>query len=397
MDVLFVTDLFRPFIGGGEILMEKLANTLVKEGHNATFVTSRLPETEKKEIFGDGPGKAVIKRVYTFPLFKRESFTITGTLKGIFEDCDVIYTQTFVSTGAAWLIKKLKRKPCVITVHALEKKMWGEYFGFFRAIINEFLEQRIIHRNFDFWVPVSLYLRNLLRYEGIPDEKMKLIFNGVDHNLFNSKVSGKKVRKKLGLEKKFIFFYGRPAPEKGFDYFIESAKKLLKRDDVVFGAMLPYQNMHRRYINLLEKTFGRLIQSDIDLEGKVITTKKKNFFIIPPRRQQYVPEIVAASDIVVIPSLSEGFGLTTLEACALGKPVVATNVGAIPEKIFDGETGMLVDPKNSDEIVEKVSFLLENPSVAKRIGRNAAKMSKLFDWKKTIPQYMEVFELLTRK
>lgn len=392
MKILFVTDLYYPFVGGGQVLIKILGENLARRGHDATVLTSRLPGTAGREV----QQGVTIKRV-RIP-FGRYTFTLTGALKGLFEDFDMIYTQTFVSPGAAWIIKNMKRKPCMLTVHALEKKNWYEYFGSARGMMTEFLEQRIIHRNFDLLVPVSLYLKNLLVYEGVPSEKIKLILNGIDLNLFNPKASGRRIREKLGLgDRKFIFFYGRPAIEKGFDYFIESAKKLLKREDVAFGAMIPYQNTHKAYIDLLEKTFGHLVESEIDIDGKVIMNSKKNFFIIPPRKQEYVPEVVASSDIVIVPSLSEGFGLTTLEACAIGKPVVATNVGAIPEKIIDGETGMLVNPKSSDEIVEKVSFLLKNPSVAKKIGRNAARMSKIYDLNKTISQYMETFETLTRK
>jgi len=389
MDILFVTDLFYPYVGGGEVLIKILAEYLAKKGHNTTIITSLLPGTKKEETIND----INIKRV-RIPFLERYSFSITGMLKGLSEDFDIIHTQTFTSAGAAWLLKNLKRKPCVITVHILEKKMWYTYFGLVRGLINEFLEQRIIHRNFDFWVPVSLYTRNLLRYEGVSDEKMKVVYNGVDHKLFNSNVNGKKIRKKLGLKnKKFIFFYGRPAPEKGFDYFIESAKMLMKKhEDIVFGAMLPYQNMHERYINLLEKTFNHLSYSDIDIGGKVVTNKKRNFFIIPPRKQKFVPEVVASSDMVIIPSLGEGFGLTTLEACALGKPIIATNVGAIPEIVIDGETGILVNPKNSVEITKGIEYLLENPLEAKRLGIKASKMSKRFDWKKTTSEYLKIFE-----
>jgi glycosyltransferase involved in cell wall biosynthesis len=390
MDILFVTDLFYPYIGGGEILIKNLAEGLSEKGHNCTIITSRLLGTEKEET----KNNVKIKRV-NVPI-GRYSFSATGGLKGILEDFDVIHTQTFVSAGAAWLIKNIKKKPCVITVHLLEKRMWYAHFGFIRGVLNEFLEQRILHRDFDFWVPVSLYTRNFLRYEGIPDEKMGVIYNGVDHDLFNPKVDGKRIRKTLGLnDKKFIFFYGRPAPEKGFDYFIESAKSLMKKyDDVVFGAMLPYQNMHEKYIRLLEKVFGSMVHSDIDIEGKIITTKKRNFFIIPPRSQEFVPEVVASSDIVVIPSVSEGFGLTTLEACSLGKPVIATNVGAIPEIIIDKQTGILVNPKKPNEITEAVCHLLKNESEAKRIGKNAAERSRMFDWEKTVSQYLEIFEEL---
>ena len=393
MNVLFVTDLFYPYIGGGEILIKILAEALAKEGHKVSIITSRLPGTEKEERYDN----LTIKRV-AIPLFGRYSFTLTGALKGILEECDIIHTQTFTSAGAAWLLKNIKHKPCTITVHILERKLWYSHFGLVRGFLNEFLEQRIIHRNFDLFIPVSLYTRNLLRYEGIPDEKLRVVYNGINHKVFNPRVRGKRVRKKLGIENnKFIFFFGRPAPEKGFDYFIESARVLMKKyDDVVFGAMLPVQNMHKRYINLLTKTFGRFIPSGIDIEGEVVTTAKRNFFVIPPRKHEDVPEVVASSDVVVIPSVSEGFGLTTLEACALGKAVVATNVGAIPEIIIDGETGLLVNPKSPEEITDKVSFLLDNPSVAKSIGRNAAKRSKVFDWKKTVSAYSSIFESLTK-
>jgi glycosyltransferase involved in cell wall biosynthesis len=80
--------------------------------------------------------------------------------------------------------------------------------------------------------------------------------------------------------------------------------------------------------------------------------------------------LIALSDVVVVPSLSEGLGLVVLEALALGKPVVATRVGGIPEIIEDHETGLLVPPKDPVALSEAILAVLSNHGLAVRLGRN---------------------------
>jgi glycosyltransferase involved in cell wall biosynthesis len=93
-----------------------------------------------------------------------------------------------------------------------------------------------------------------------------------------------------------------------------------------------------------------------------------------------VPEYMAAADVFVLPSLSEGLPNVILEAMASGLPVVATKVRGLPEIIEDGQNGFLVEPKNPNEIAEKVCLLLEDAELRERVSRNNKEKAKGYDW-----------------
>jgi glycosyltransferase involved in cell wall biosynthesis len=110
------------------------------------------------------------------------------------------------------------------------------------------------------------------------------------------------------------------------------------------------------------------------------------------------PHYFAESDIVVIPSLQEAFGLVVSEAMASGKPVVGSRVGGIPDQIIDGYNGFLVQPKNPLEIAEKILWLTDNPSVAKHMGRRGRDMvERKFNIEKRIETILSLYEKLLEK
>jgi len=82
-----------------------------------------------------------------------------------------------------------------------------------------------------------------------------------------------------------------------------------------------------------------------------------------------VADWYAAADVVVLPSLSEGFPFVVLEALAMSRPVVATNVNGVPEIIHDGSTGLLVPPRNPQALEAAIRTLLHDPSLAARLGK----------------------------
>ena len=81
-----------------------------------------------------------------------------------------------------------------------------------------------------------------------------------------------------------------------------------------------------------------------------------------------IPKIYAALDVFVLPSRWEGFGLVLLEAMAAGKPIVATRVGAIPEVVVDGETGVLIPAGDPLALAEGLSRLAMEPGLARQLG-----------------------------
>jgi len=88
-------------------------------------------------------------------------------------------------------------------------------------------------------------------------------------------------------------------------------------------------------------------------------------------------------DIFVVPSLIESFGVVVVEAASCGLPVIASNVNGLPETVIDGETGFLVPPQNPQIIAEKISYLINNPEIRKRMGKAARKfVEENYVWKK---------------
>lgn len=93
-----------------------------------------------------------------------------------------------------------------------------------------------------------------------------------------------------------------------------------------------------------------------------------------------VPQLLAAADVFVLPSASEGLPVSVLEAMAAGLPVVASRVGGVPEQVSDGETGLLVEPGNPKELAAALHRLTADPSLRRRLGAAGhARAEQAFD------------------
>jgi len=147
-------------------------------------------------------------------------------------------------------------------------------------------------------------------------------------------------------------------PHKGHTYLIEAASKVLE----VFPSTQFLLVGDGRMREELEKKAKNL---NLTPSIKFLGTRKD------------IPEILAAIDIFVLTSSSrEGLGISILEAMAAEKPVVATAIGGIPEVVIDGETGILVPPKNTDDIAGAIIELLKNPGKANTMGQKGAQRVK---------------------
>ncbi|MEM2487710.1 MAG: glycosyltransferase family 4 protein, partial [Thermoproteota archaeon] len=111
-----------------------------------------------------------------------------------------------------------------------------------------------------------------------------------------------------------------------------------------------------------------------------------------------VPYYYAMSDIVVVPSLQEAFGLVISEAMSSGKPVIGSKVGGIPDQIIHGYNGFLVQPRNPEEIAEKIVWLIENPEKAKQMGRNGRILAEeKFNIDRRIDRIIQLYKEVLRK
>ena len=98
-------------------------------------------------------------------------------------------------------------------------------------------------------------------------------------------------------------------------------------------------------------------------------------------RYDILPEYLWASDIFIRPSISEGMGISFIEAMAVGLPVIATSVGGIVDFLLNGETGLFCETHNPESIARQVKRLIDEPALRQKIVENARKMvEEKYDW-----------------
>lgn len=123
--------------------------------------------------------------------------------------------------------------------------------------------------------------------------------------------------------------------------------------------------------------------SDLGVEEDVI------FF----GKQSNVDVCIATSDVLLLPSSQEAFGLVALEAMAYGVPVVASNIGGLPEVIQDGQEGFLVPSGDVDAMAQRTLQILEDPDLAKRMGyKGRQRAGDLFTVEKILPKYEAYYQ-----
>ena len=209
-------------------------------------------------------------------------------------------------------------------------------------------------------------IRDWLVEEGYPAHKIVVIRNGVDVSRFGARNDGAALRRELGLPAKapLVTMLARLSPVKGIDQFLEAAAKLRgTHPDACFLLVGEcYTRGSQREI-VVDQAYRKELQDKVDRLG---LTDRVMFTGL----RKDVPDVLAASAVSVLPSLSEGISNTLLESMAAGVPVVATRVGGTPEAVTDGEQGLLVPPGDATALASAISRILSDPLLAARLGNN---------------------------
>jgi len=375
MRILFILENYIPHIGGVEVVFKNLSERLAKQGHEIDIITHQLKGTKKEETVNG-------VKIHRVPCFNsRYWFTFLAIPKAInlAKKADIIHTTTYNGALPARLAAIAAKKPCLITVHEVLGKNWKTFEGmsYISAKLHEFLEKRIMSLKFDCFVSVSKSTEKNVLESGVSKAKSVVVYNGVDYDFFNpKKYNGQKIRKKFNLEKNFVyFFYGRPGVSKGFEYLLNAVPAVSERisNSKLFAIVSKDKAYMKRY-----ESMKKLIK-ELNIENKVI--------LHDPVPHKELPNYIKAADCVVVPSLTEGFGFTAAESCAMNIPIVASNAGSLPE-VVSGKY-VLVEPKNSLAIADGVE------KVYKKKVKNTAK--KIFKWSDNVKGYLDVYKKLLKQ
>lgn len=207
---------------------------------------------------------------------------------------------------------------------------------------------------------VSRFTADLVAKELVLKKPINVIYNGIDEAAF-------KPVKKIGNRKRIrVLFSGNLTKRKGVHWIMPILNKLNTNIEIVYTAGLRGQGdlgAHSRLVNV-----GRVEYSNM-------------------------PQLYQSVDVLLFPTVREGFGLAASEAMACGLPVVATNCSSLPELIDEGKGGFLCGLGDVNDFAAKINLLAENEALRREMGDyNRDKVERLFTLKRMTVEYQHLFE-----
>jgi len=313
--------------------------------------------------------------VFIYPSKAKYSLKPLKPLKELVEKekIDVLHCHLFRSQYSGYLLKKRYFPEIKLIFHEHGKiftnKIWYNYF------------LKKAEKYVDLFIAVSKATKNKhIENAGIPENKIVVLYNFVDTERFNRKkitLDVKKEKEKLGIEKdeSVIGFVGRLAYVKGCD--------------ILIGA-LPYLNF--KYKVLIAGDGPE--KKNLEKLAEKLGVKDKVIFL------GYVDNplgVYSLMNVLVMPSRSESFGISVIEARALNIPVIASDVEGLNEIIIDKENGLLFEGKDSKDLARKIETIYSNKNLRNKLTKEGYKNVKRFSWEKCAREMSKVYKEVVKE
>ncbi len=331
---------------GGEQQVLYLIKGLEKQGYIAHLICQ--------------PGSKLYHRalkegVTTFPIRMRGEIDLLATLKIARKICqgkyDILHSHTSHAQALAiWASFFLKRRPIRILTRRVEFSIFRHnFFGMNRYKYT---------KGVDHIIAISNGVKEVLIKDGIPADKISIVYSGVDVTRFRG-IKGDYILREFSVPTK-VPIIGNVAyleENKGQEYLIQAMVEVVKRHPEARLFILGEGRLESRLKALVKKLF---------LEKNIIFTGLRND----------VGAFLNIFDLLVVSSVEEGLNSTILDALALEVPVVATNAGGIPEIITQGETGTIVPYANHEALASGILWMLSHPDQARAMAKKGHKRVK---------------------
>ena len=263
------------------------------------------------------------------------------------------------------------------------------YFGFRRKL----LRQRI-SRHASRVIPISDYDASQL----LPSDRIRVIHNFVDFSVYNRNIDAKKARELYNLEsiKNVVTMLGGCSKPKGTLQFVRALPFVLDRKpDTCFLIAGPNPLILSK--TSLAKLLRRLLLLD-EYDHKVMQAAEEfissdHLRLLGVRRD--VPQLIAATDILVFPSTVPHFARPVIEASAMAKPVIASDIGGPRELVVPDETGLLIPPDNPEQLAAAIISLLDDSKLMTQMGEKGyQRATNKFDAKDNSKRTFAVYDEL---
>jgi len=302
------------------------------------------------------------------------------------EKFHIVHTHTLKPQFFGQIAAKLAGIPIIInTIHGFD---FGEETSLTERRFFIFLEKISAKYSSLIFAISRKIIETAIKESICKSGQIKYLGRDIDTARFNPKrfskkfISNKKRELNIDLNKKIIGIVARLVEEKGFLELFQAFKKVInKSPDTLLLVIGPKETEKRDAIDPeIVKKYG--IEKNIIFLGERID----------------VDELYSMMDIFVLPTHREGLGAAILEASSMEVPTIATNTGGCPETINDGKTGILVPLKDSKKLSEAIIYLLSNPEIARKMGKEGRKkILKEFNQNIVFERMKEEYERLIKR
>ncbi|WP_324736401.1 glycosyltransferase family 4 protein [Thermococcus sp. SY098] len=377
MKIALVSDWYYPKIGGVASHMHHLALKLREMGHEVAIITNNRETGREEELTKKGIELIKIPGVVSPILEVNISYSLKSTreLNEFLKEFDVVHSHhafTPLALKAAKAGRKMG-KATILTTHTIsfahESKLW-EALGLTFPMFSSYLKYP--HKI----IAVSKAAKAFI--EHFTDTPIEIIPNGVDDKLFTPKWDKERIKAEFGIDNKVVLYVSRMSYRKGPHVLLNAFSEIEDATLVMVGSgeMLPFLRAQAKFLR---------IEDRVRFLGYVDS--------------KMLPKIFGMADVFVLPSITaEAFGIVILEAMASGLPVIATDVGGIPEIVRESESGLLVPPGNELELRKAIQKLLLDDSLREWFGNNGRRaVEERYSWDKIAKQMEKTYEDILSK
>jgi glycosyltransferase involved in cell wall biosynthesis len=343
------------FLGGIESHILGLCSELATD-HEVTMITGMIPGARSRmemngfsiirsDILGmvqrswDPTNLTTARQLFSIPSFYR---------LGSMMDADIFHGHIYASGIVALELARTRRSRSVNTIHGSYYDHWDEITGSWVKStgyrVAEKLLATYLARNCDMQIHTATDFAEKVRRWGGPADRIRVILNGVDTTRFSppgyEAVAG---------DKPIVMTVRRLVPKNGVRYFVEACSMV--ESDAKF--IVVGDGPERPYLEELARSLG--VMEKIEFKG--------------PVPNDVLPQIMANAELLVVPSLVEASSISLLEAMAMAKPSIVTNIPGIDE-VANPDRSMMIPPADPKALADSVDMLLSDPGRRGRLGRN---------------------------
>lgn len=390
MKILFLTDNFPPEVNAPATRTYEHAKEWIKNGAEVTIITCNpnFPQGKLYDGYNNGfrtvediEGIKVI-RVWSYMsanqgFLKRTldyvSFAVVASIVGVFEKADVIVATSpqFFTTWAGWVLSKLKRKPWVFEL----RDLWPESIATVGALnsdskIFKFLEniELSLYRSANKVIPNTPAFKDNLIRRGINSDKLFVVPNGANMDLFKPREKNLELKSKLGISKDYVVGYvGTHGLAHSLDFIVESVNNY------------SIENCHFLFIG-----DGAVKKQIVEYSEE---NNLRNVTFLDPVSKDKIPEYLSIIDIALVPLKKSDTFKTVIpskifESGAMGIPILLGVEGQAQAIIEEYKAGLCFTPEDADSFSEKLEQLISDKTLYSELSKNGLNLAKAYDRKK---------------